>query len=374
MKNTVRECDTCVMSDSVDPQIRFFGNRCEHCLSYEERIQVRLAPAMGSNTLAVLAERIRRKAGKGKYDCVVGLSGGVDSSYLAMLIAELGLNPLCVHIDNGWNSELASSNIEKVVKGLNLDLYTVVLDAETFHDIQKAFLLSSVPDVEIPTDHAIQAGLWRTAAKFKIRTIISGMNFASESSSIPHWSYGHADWRYIRSVWQLSGNPEPSKYPHFSKLDLLYWTFARRIRSVSLLNYIDYQKDEAVGLLKSRLGWEEYSSKHFESIYTRWTQGFFLPTKFKIDKRYMHLSDLIRAGQLTKSAAMEALGQENYRAQDAKSDTSLVLKKLGLEPDDLEEILSSSTKTYRDFPNSARLDALFRSILNLGRRAGLYPR
>jgi hypothetical protein len=291
-----------------------------------------------------------------------------------MLIAELGLNPLCVHVDNGWNSELASSNIEKVVKGLNLDLYTVVLEVETFHDIQKAFLLSSVPDVEIPTDHAIQACLWRTAEKFKIRTIISGMNFASESSSIPHWSYGHADWRYIRSVWQLSGNAQPSKYPHFSKLDLVYWTVARRIRSVSLLNYVDYKKDEAVGLLKSRLGWEEYSSKHFESIYTRWTQGFFLPAKFKIDKRYMHLSDLIRAGQLTKSAAMEALAQEDYRPQDAKSDTLLVLKKLGLEPDDLERILTSSPKSYRDFPNSARLDVWFRSILNLGRRAGLYPR
>ena len=368
------ECKKCLMSETVDPRLTFSDGACQHCVTFEKNVRVRIAAVRGQAALASEALKIRRRKTKSPYDCVLGLSGGVDSSYLAYLAVDLGLNPLCVHIDNGWNSELASSNVEKLVKGLELDLYTVVLDAETFHDLQKAFLIASVPDVEIPSDHAIQASLWQTASKFRIRTILSGMNYASESSSIPHWSYGHADWKYIKSVWKLGGHPNPSRFPHFTKVGLVRWAFVKQIRSISLLNYADFNKHQAVQLLKNRLGWQEYSSKHSESVYTRWVQGFLLPEKFNIDKRYMHLSDLIRSGQLSKAEAAEELKRNHYPKEDLRADTALVLKKLGLSNRELAEILRTKPASFREFPNSEFLDTSFRQLLNLARRLGVYPR
>ena len=374
MTRRATKCRKCLMSDTVDTRLTFSDGICAHCVTFEKKVGVRIAAVRGHAALSREAKKIRARASNSQYDCVLGLSGGVDSSYLAYLAVELGLNPLCVHVDNGWNSELASSNVEKVVKGLELDLYTVVLDAETFHDLQRAFLIASVPDVEIPSDHAIQASLWQTASKFGIRTILSGMNYAGESSSIPHWSYGHADWKYIKSVWKLGGRPNPSKFPHFTKTGLARWAFVRQIRSISLLNYANFNKDQAVNVLKNRFGWQEYSNKHFESVYTRWAQGFLLPEKFNIDKRYMHLSDLIRSGQISKAEAAEELAKNHYPKEDSSADTALVLKKLGLSDREFAKILNTKPASFREFPNFEFLDARFRQLLNLARRLGAYPR
>jgi hypothetical protein len=302
------------------------------------------------------------------------VSGGVDSSYLLLKVHNLGLRALAVHIDNGWNSNLAVSNIQKITAYTNTDLYTEVLELNSFNNLQKAFLMASVPDLEIPTDHAIQASLWKNAEKFGVPTIITGMNYATESSGNVDWSYGHSDWKYILSVWKKFGTPDPANYPHYSLFDLVLMSALKRIRSVSLLNYLDFAKKDAQETLIQEIGWESYEGKHFESVYTRWIQGYFLPRKFGIDKRYMHLSDLIRSGQLSRSLARAELGREHY-SQDARLfDERLIQKKLGLQDSELERIMVLENRSFRDFPNSYLRSLAFRKSLALARHLRIYPR
>ena len=204
----VVSCTRCIMNNKVNKEIEFDSQGlCHHCKRYDELVEKRMVHINErTEALKNLVAKIK-KAGVGQdYDCIVGVSGGVDSTYVAWLTKELGLRPLAIHLDNGWNSELAVSNIEKVLNGLNIDLFTRVLDWEEFKDLQIAFVKCSTPDGEIPTDHAIFATLWKEAAKKNIRYIISGMNFATESISVPNWSYGHSDWRYVKYIQSTFGS------------------------------------------------------------------------------------------------------------------------------------------------------------------------
>lgn len=369
-------CVRCVMSTAADPDISFDAQgQCSHCQRYDRLLPSRVQ--RGEAGRALLEQMVARikAAGRGReYDCIIGVSGGVDSTYVAHLVVEHGLRPLAVHLDNGWNSELAIQNIQQVLDRLGVELHTVVLDWEEFRDLQVSFLKASTPDGEIPTDHAIFATLWREAASRGIRYIISGMNFTTESISVPAWAYGHSDWRYICDVQRRHGSLPLCSYPHFSLAQLVYWNAIARLRTVSILNYVDYRKADAMALLRDRLGWRSYGGKHHESIYTRWFQGYLLPTKFGIDKRVGHVSDLIKAGQMTRENALAELAQPSYDPALQAEDTLYVRKKLLLSEEGFAAMLAAPIRSFRDYRNSyERVQFLRRSIDRL-RGLGLAPR
>jgi len=346
-------CSRCVM-DTTDPDITFVDGICNHCRDFDLKKSTRLAS--GAEAEAALERIVARikASGKGKdYDSIVGVSGGVDSTYVVYLAKKLGLRPLAVHFDNGWNTELAVSNIEKVLKRLGVDLYTYVVDWEEFKDLQRSFLSASTPDIEIPTDHGIYGLLFQMARKTGVKYILNGMNFSSEGIAVPAWSYGHSDWRYVKKIHQKFGTKPLKTFPHFGLWTLFYSLVVRRVQFVSLLNYIEYDKTRAVKLLEDELGWRAYSGKHHESIYTRFLQSYILPRKFNIDKRKAHLSNLIFSGSggMTREKALEELQTPPCDAALIQSDKEFVIKKLGMTDTEFERIMKAPPKSYKDYPN-----------------------
>jgi N-acetyl sugar amidotransferase len=366
-----RQCARCVM-DTTDPEIQFDESGvCNHCRSYHARAAHELLPASErEGALAAIVEQIHR-AGRGKdYDCVVGVSGGVDSTYTAYQASRLGLRPLAVHLDNGWNSEQAVRNIERALAKLRIDLYTHVLDWEEFRDLQVSFLRASTPDGEIPTDHAIAALLYRLAGRNGVRYIMDGRNFTTEGILPPSWSQGHGDWKYIRSIQARFGTRRLRHFPHFGIGELAYYTLARRLKTVSVLNYVPYVKADVMRIIGQELGWEYYGGKHYESVYTRFFQGYVLPVKFGIDKRKAHLSTLICSGQITREQAIQDLGAPIYPAGLLEQDKRFVLKKLELSEAEFAEIMAREPRSFWDYPSyrrhfvfrSQRLLALYRHL------------
>lgn len=362
--------------DTSDPDIVFDQNGvCSHCHRYSSELPKRVFHGeIGREKLNILVQQIKR-AGKGKeYDCIIGVSGGVDSTYVAYLTKRLGLRPLAIHFDNGWNSELAVANIEKVLDRLGIDLSTYVIDWNEFRDLQLSFLKASTPDGEIPTDHAINALLFREAAKRGIKYIVSGMNFATESMAVKAWAYGHSDWKYIRSIHNLFGTEKLKNYPKYNFIDLFKWTFIDQIKSVSILNYIDYNKDQVMDILQKELDWIYYGGKHYESVYTRFFQGYILPVKFGIDKRRGHLSDLINSGQLSREEALNEIGKVGYPIELQVQDKLFVMKKFDLDSEEFDFLMQQLPKSYKDYPNNERVVQRIKKIVNYLRHKDLYSK
>lgn len=374
-KQNYQRCTRCIM-DTTDSNIVFDSNGvCNHCHRYDNLLSSRThLDSDSSDKLEKLVKEIQYAGKKAEYDCIIGVSGGVDSTYVAYLTKKLGLRPLAIHFDNGWNSELAVSNIEKVLDKLDINLYTYVIDWPVFKDLQLSFLKASTPDGEIPTDHAINALLFREASKRRIKYIINGMNFKTESMAVESWAYGHSDWKYIKSVHKQFGTKKLNKYPKYSFLNLFYWTFVKKIKVVSILNYIDYNKDETMKVLQNDLGWVYYGGKHYESIYTRFYQGYILPAKFNIDKRIGHLSDLIRSGQLSRSEALHELEKPKYDNKLLIQDKEFVIKKLGLTIDSFDKLMKEPRKSFLDYPNSYNTVKRLKKLVNYMRSKGLYSK
>ena len=362
-------CTRCVM-DTSDPDIAFDdAGVCSHCRRYERVAGQRLIPAKErTQRLDALVAEVRA-AGRGKaYDCVIGVSGGVDSTYVAWLVKNLGLRPLAIHLDNGWNSELAVANIEKTLNTLGIDLFTHVIDWEEFRDLQLSFLKASTPDGEVPTDHAIFALLYQLASRHGLRHVITGTNVVSEAILPEKWGYGYFDWRYIADVHRRFGRSRLKTYPRFSLTKLFYYVFVRRIRMVSILNYVDYDKATAMGVLENELGWVYYGGKHYESIYTRFYQAYVLPRKFDIDKRKAHYSNLICSGQMTREQALAALQEPTYPERLLVEDREYTIKKLGLTPRQFDDIMATPNKTFLDYRTSHRAFEVAKRAVNASRR------
>jgi N-acetyl sugar amidotransferase len=360
-ERSYRRCTRCIM-DTTDPDIRFDAQgHCNHCRAYFERAERELVrPEARERALSQVVDEIR-VAGKGHdYDCIIGVSGGVDSTYTAYTAAKLGLRPLAVHLDNGWNSEQAVRNIERTLAALKIDLFTHVLDWDEFRDLQVAFLKGSTPDGEIPTDHAIVALLYGAAAKHGVKYIVDGRNLTTEGILPPSWSQGHGDWKYIRSVHAQFGTRPLRRFPHYGIAELAYYTMVRRLRNVSLLNYVPYVKADAMATIERELGWEYYGGKHYESVYTRFYQGYVLPAKFGIDKRIAHLSTLVCSGQLSRDAAIAELDKPVYPEGLLDIDRRFALKKLELCEADFAAIMALPVRSYWDYP-SYRKNPLFKS-------------
>lgn len=347
-RDNYRICKKCIM-DTSDPEILFDDDGvCSHCHHYEK-----VEKSMPSkDALIPLIETIKKSGIGKKYDCIIGLSGGVDSSTIALLAKEHGLRPLAIHVDNGWNSELSVANIEKIVKKLNIDFRTYVIDWEEFKDIQIAFLMASEPNIEIPTDHAIVAALYKTAIEFDVKYILHGGNLKTEAIMPFSWGYDAKDLKHLKAIHRLFGKKKLKTFPTLSIWHIFYCTLIKKIRYMGILNYIDYNKDKSKAILLDELGWKEYGKKHEESIFTRFFQNYILPEKFGIDKRRAHFSTLINSGQMTREHAMEEMKKPLYEYENAKRDEKeYVIKKLGLTNEEFENIMMLPPKSYKSYPN-----------------------
>jgi N-acetyl sugar amidotransferase len=347
----LKTCNFCVM-DTSDPDIIFDQKgQCNHCKSYLENIhKLPTFQHNNKNLLEELVQKIKSKGKGKKYDCVIGLSGGVDSTYVAYVVTKiLGLRPLAVHMDNGWNSELSVKNVENIVKKLGIDLYTKVLDWDEFRDLQLAFLKASTPDSEIPTDHAIFATMREVASQYGINYIISGQNFITERI-MPHgWSQGHYDWRYIKSIYKIFSNKKLKKFPHLSWFKKLIYS---KIKYIWILDYCNFDLKIVIETIKKELDWKEYGGKHYESVYTKFFQGYILPEKFGFDKRKGHLSNLICAGVISREEALKKLELPPIEKEEVSYLKQYVAKKFNISDKELEEIINYPIKKYQDYPNS----------------------
>lgn len=342
-------CIRCVM-DTTDPEIVFDEQGvCNHC-----KEAIRLLEREGKRKTDFENKILEMKEwGKGKkYDCVVGMSGGTDSSYIVYLVKQLGLRPLVVHMDNGWDSELAVQNIRTLLERLDLPLYTYVIDWQEFRDLQLSFLKASTPDSEIPTDHAIWATLYLVAVKYGIKYVIDGQNITSESIVPRRWSYGHSDWRYIKGIQKKFGSIKLKTFPYYSQLDLFYIHQVKKIECVSILNYMDYDKEKAKAFLIDEFGWKDYGGKHYESFYTKFYQSYILPIKFNADKRKMHLSSVIASGQMTREEALQELKKPLYDEKEIERDIEYFCEKMEISRAEFDEIMNRPKKYFWDYKSN----------------------
>jgi N-acetyl sugar amidotransferase len=352
-----RRCVRCVM-DMSDPAIRFdSAGLCNHCtdaIGFLKTVGGR--EGKGDRELAALSEDAR-KSGRGKpYDVLIGLSGGVDSTYVAYLtVRKLGLRPLAIHFDNGWNSELAVHNIERTVQVLGIDLHSHVVDWNEFKDLQLSFFKSNTSNLEAPTDHAIRALLFRLASKHGIRHVLSGGNAATEFILPAAWLHPHSDLKFLLGLHRRFGTLPLRTFPTLGMVRAAYYTLVKKIRFYRILNSIDYRKEEAIATIRSELGWRPYDVKHGESTFTRFFQCYILPHKFGFDKRIAHLSSLIASGQTTREAALAELAKQLFTPAQLEADIAYVTKKLGMTRQEFLAYMSAPAVEAATYPNQLEL-------------------
>jgi N-acetyl sugar amidotransferase len=347
---TFKICSRCVM-DTAIKVIHFDENGiCNYCKDYDYRVATELyKEPERSRRLYLLIDKIKKEGQKKDYDCIIGVSGGVDSSYVAYLVKKFGLRPLAIHLDNGWNSELAVQNIQQLLKNLNIDLYTHVIEWEEFKDLQKAFIKSSIENLEIPTDHAITALLFKMANKYGLKYILNGSNLVTEGL------YGNSggsnlDYRLLKDIHKKFGTKKLKTYPSISIWNLAYKIIVKKIKYIPVLNYIDYNKEKAIKLLEKELGWRRYAGKHYESIFTRFFQGYILTNKYNYDKRKVHLSNLIMSKQISRSEALNELNKHPYPNQELlKEDIDFFLKKFNFTKSEFQTIMNGKSREPSEF-------------------------
>lgn len=349
-----RICTRCIM-DTSDAEITFDEHGwCNHCRLYEDETSREvLGEEEGARTLEALVSQAKRD-GRGKpYDCIVGLSGGVDSSFLALKACQLGLRPLAIHLDNSWDSETSVANVERIVKRLGLDLITHVVDWQEFRDIQRAYFLASVIDIEVITDHAITAMAQDVARERGIPWILSGANHVTESVMPTTWIHRKSDLRNLKAIHRRYGELPLRTLPTASMLRIRFNQHVRGIRSMPVLNYLPYDREATMLELQRELGWQYYGGKHFESLFTRFYQAHILPTKFGVDKRRAHFSTMICSGQMTREEAIAKLEEPVYPPRDLAHDQEYVLKKLGFTAAEWERIMDTPPRSHLDFPSDS---------------------
>ncbi len=363
-------CTFCVMDNSI-PAIKFDSTgQCDCCRDALARMPHEWWPGPEGQSRMDTMVRMLKEDGQGKrYDVMIGLSGGIDSAYLAhVAVRKLGLRVLAVHVDGGWNSEPAVRNIESIVRALDIDLYTCVIEWREMKDLQVALLKASVLNQDMPQDHAFFATLYRTAAKFGLRHFLSGVNFSSENV-VPRWGFPSMDGKHIKALHSRFGSAPLTSYPIMPLTEFLWLTRVRKVLTVHRpLNYLAYDK-EAAGLELTHLyGWRDYGGKHCESRFTKFYQELYLPRKFGFDKRRLHLSSLIVSGQLTRGAALQELAQPISAPDQARRDLKFVAKKLGLSVDELNRLIDGPAVDHLAYPNQMTLHRHLTSLKALLRR------
>lgn len=336
-----RQCSRSVMDNIADPDINFDENGVSnYCHEYEALVRRELPTgAERERRLDQLISDIKNEGKGKKYDCITGVSGGVDSSYLIYKAKEWGLRPLIVHFDNGWNSEIAVHNINRIIQATGFDLYTIVVNWEEFRDLQLAYLKAGVVDLEVPTDHAIYATWYKLAEKYNVNIILDGNNIVTEAILPRSWIFNKADHVNLLAIHKKFGTIPLKTYPIFGFKAKNIQTFFKGVKSFKPLDLVNYNKQVAKKTIQREFGWTDYGGKHYESVYTKFYQAYILPNKYKIDKRKAHLSNLILSGQITRAEALEELARPLYQPGEAEKEKIYVLKKLGLSNDEFEYLM-----------------------------------
>ncbi len=362
-------CTRCIMDDTVKG-ISFDENGvCTFCYIHDD---LEASFPMNDETPKKLQEFVNKikKDGKNKkYDCVLGVSGGRDSTYTLYSAVKLGLRPLAVHFDNGWNTDLAVQNIKNACKKLNVDLYTHVADWEEYKDLQRAFLSSSTPDAEVPTDWVIFSVLFREAAREGVKYIIHGHSFRTEGTTPLTWTY--MDGKYVNYIHKKFGSKKITSFPVMSMSKYLDYTFVRQIRQIRLLYYLPYDEQEILRLLSDEVGWQSYGGKHHESKYTGFFQSFILTRKFNIDKRKLHYSALLRNGQMTREEALAKVQKDPY--DGGKETLDYCLKKLNYSYDEFEKIMTEEPKLFLEYKSYYKLVRKLKKPIKWGTDVGIIP-
>lgn len=377
MKELYKICMRCIM-DTSDPHIQFDAmGSCIYCNNFDTNIKPNWhIVAEDDRQLAAIGKSIREDGRANDFDCIIGLSGGLDSSYVAYVVKEkMGLRPLLFHVDAGWNTDQAVGNIEKLVDGLGLDLYTDVVNWDAVRRMQIAFFRSGIPDQDLVQDAAFFSGLYKFARKYNIKHIVTGSNFSTECCREPEeWGgYLGIDTTLFADIWRNCGDGKP--IDQFPLVDILvYKIWYQKILGMKVhhvLNLVPYVKKDAEEELESRFGWQRFQHKHHESRFTRFYEDYWLPRRFGYEKRRAHFSSLIMTGQMTRDEALDRISRPEMDEHFLKQEFEYVAHKLGLTVNELQQLFVSPKKTYRDYKNKRDLIGLG---ANLMRKLGLEKR
>ena len=362
-------CKNCVM-DQADPDINFDATgQCNHCSDFYLKHEAFIfSEAEEKTNIEKITNSVRRRSGSSEYDVLIGMSGGVDSSFVCHLVKEMGLNALCLHFDNGWNSDISVSNIRKIVKKCGFELLTVVMDWTEFKDIQRSFFKAGVIDIELITDNAIYALAWKEAKKRKIRSWITGSNYLFEHGMPKSWSWPKQDHKNIRDIYKKFGENKKIKSlplygPHtYAAIRTINYGFVKQYK---LLDKMNYDASQAKKLLEERYDWREYGSKHEESIFTRFYQSYILVKKFGVDKRKVHLSALIRNKKLLRMEALDILAEDPLNKNTIIRDKDFVLKKLDFSEEEFDAIMLAEPVPHNTYKNLSRTNNFYKKVYSL---------
>lgn len=369
MTNKYQICTNCVM-DTSDSRITFDENGvCDHCIDFYTHVKPKWeTDEKGRKELENIVKKIKKEGKKRDFDCLLGLSGGIDSSYmLHVAVKELGLRPLVFHVDGGWDSELSVHNINVMIDKLGLDLYTEVINWEEMRDFQLAFFKSGVPHIDIPQDHAFIATLYNYADKYKIKYILNGGNISTEGVRNPmEWLYYGTDMVHIHDILKKFGTVKMETYPFSSVLrHKFYLRYIKGVTVVKPLNYLPYIKADAIKILEEEYGWKSYPQKHFESRFTKFFEGYWLPERFGFDTRRVQFSSLILTGQMTREEALEKLSKPPYDLETIGDEFNYIAKKLQISPEELNSYFTMPKKFYWDYKNQENLFKIGAKFLKL---------
>ena len=352
MKN-YQICKNCVM-DTTDSKITFNNEGiCDHCQTFYKDIKPKWDTGeKGNQKLLKIVDKIKKEGKNKDFDCIMGMSGGIDSSYLLYMMKEkYDLRPLVFHVDAGWNSQIAVNNIERLVDGLNLDLYTEVINWEEMKDLQLAYFKSGVPHIDTPQDHAFFATMYRFASKHNINTILTGGNYSTECIRNPiEWMYYQSDSIQLKDIHKKFGQKPLKSFPITNILwHKIYLPYIKKIKLIRPLDYIPYHKEKSMQLLVDKFGYQKYPQKHFESRFTQFYESYWLLKRFGYDTRRVQYSSLILTKQMTRDKALEKLEKLPYDKQNIKNDFEYISNKLSITIDELQQYMDMEKKTYKDY-------------------------
>lgn len=365
MSREYQICNYCIM-DTSDKNIVFNEKgRCNHCIEAEKLIE---KTKNKEEELKKIVLKIKKEEKNKKYDCIIGISGGVDSAYVAYLGNKLGLRMLAVHVDAGWNTEVAEENISKICKKLNIDLKRIKIDEKTMKELQRAYMFSGLANLDVPQDHVFLAGVYKYAKEYNLKYMLTGNNFATESILPKSWGYVSADYKNIESIYKKHGRGGSlKKYPHFGIFKYIY--YQEKIKRIDILNYIEYSKKFAMEILEKEFEWKYYGGKHFESIFTKFFQSYYLPKKFGYDKKRAHLSSLIANKEITREEALKEFKDEStYPEEEMLKDRNYILEKLDININEWNKIMESPNKTEDDYSNNKKLLTICLKIKKIMRK------
>ena len=341
------KCKFCLMDETVGNLKLDKKNECKYCRAHKEMEKDYLFDKPPLDQLIDIAKKIKREGTNKKYDCICGVSGGRDSSYSLYLTKKiLGLRPLAVHFDNGFNSEISVSNIHSICSSLNIDLETKVADWETFKNVTRSFFFASVPDVDITTDIGIFKTMYETAYREKVNYVFNGHSFRTEGLDPLEWTY--MDGLYIKSVFKKYGNGSLNKFDNFTIFDLIKYKFLRNIKTILPLNYIEYDNDKVIETLQKEFDWQFYGSHHHESTFTKFCISYYLPKKFNIDRRKTDLSAMIRSKKISLKEAQEKI-KDKIEINDQENLTDYILNKLEISRKQFDQIINKENKNFKNF-------------------------